>query len=73
MSRGRESDRSVVPRRVPTFHPKVLQRSLLVTALGTVFLWLAGTGAASADAFLPPPHQIFAGVAGQPISSYVER
>jgi hypothetical protein len=48
-----------------------LQRRLrLVTALCTAFLLLMGPGRAAAAAFAPPPHQLFAGVAGQPISSY---
>jgi hypothetical protein len=42
---------------------------VLVTSLCTVFLLAAGP-AASAATFLPPAGEIFAGVAGQPISAY---
>jgi hypothetical protein len=62
-----------VQRRAPTFQTKVQRRLALVTTLCAAFL-LVGRAEAAATAagaaFLPPPHQIFAGVAGQPISSY---
>ncbi|MDQ6816912.1 MAG: hypothetical protein M3018_05820 [Actinomycetota bacterium] len=45
--------------------------AMLVPALSALALALAAPSA-SASAFLPPGHEIFQGVAGQPISSYVQ-
>jgi hypothetical protein len=56
----------------PTFRERVQPRWPLVTALGCAFLLTIGSGSATASAFLPPPGKIFQGVAGQPISSYVQ-
>jgi len=58
-------------RRGPTFR-KVQRRWLGVTALCGAFLLAAGGGSAAGSAFLPPPGKVFQGVAGQPISSYVQ-
>jgi hypothetical protein len=44
----------------------------VVTALSGAFLLAAAPGRAAASAFLPPPGQVFQGVAGGPISSYVQ-
>ena len=49
---------------------KVPRRCVLVTALALPVLLCSGGAAASARAFLPPPGQVFQGVAGQPISDY---
>jgi hypothetical protein len=40
--------------------------------LGCAFLLAAGGGTAAGSAFLPPPGKVFQGVAGQPVSSYVQ-
>jgi hypothetical protein len=49
-----------------------LQRySRIVTSLAAAFLLFGGAPDSFADPFLPPPHKIFAGVTGQPVSSYV--
>jgi hypothetical protein len=42
---------------------------LTVTSLAAMFL-LAGVADASAQAFLPPPNKIFAGVSFEPVSAY---
>jgi hypothetical protein len=57
-------------RYAPTFFSNLPQRSLRVTSLLAVFLLACGAGTAAADPYLPPPHKIFAGVAGQPVSTY---
>jgi hypothetical protein len=58
--------------RRPTFPGNLRRRLGLVTP---ILACLAASGApscAQADVFLPPPHQIFQGVAGTPISQYTD-
>ncbi len=67
------ADKSLVLRHAPTFCTNLPRRRSLVTSLVAAFLLLgavSGAAGASAKAYLPPPGQVFQGVAGQPISSY---
>ncbi len=54
---------------VKSFGPR--RRALLVLTLAALVLGLSAPSAWS-SAYLPPKHEIFQGVAGQPISSYVQ-
>jgi hypothetical protein len=58
----------------PASFPNVRRRTRFVTPLVAAILLIAafvGSGSARADAFLPPPHQIFAGVTDKSVSAYV--
>ncbi len=56
---------------LPGLRSKLRLRLRFVTPILAAIL-LAGTASASAAPYLPPPHQVFQGVAGQPVSSYVQ-
>ena len=49
---------------------KVRLRPSFVTPILAVILLIGIPSSALAQAYLPPPHAIFQGVAGQPISNY---
>src|SRR5579859_2129595 len=57
---------------LPTLHTTLRRRLSFVTPILAAVAAISAPGTARAAAFLPAPHQIFQGVAGQPIAAYEE-